>query len=61
VALVGKRIITTERPPLVGEVSAKFLPIEGVAWSAHRIPTAVSLGFLDPDKIINKLYRSKYE
>jgi hypothetical protein len=37
----------TERPPLVGEVSANFLRIEGVAWSAQRIPTAVNLGFLD--------------
>jgi hypothetical protein len=39
--LVRKRTITTERPPLVGEVSANFLRIEGVAWSAQRIPTAV--------------------
>jgi hypothetical protein len=41
VALVRKRTIPTERPPLVGEVSANFLRIEGVAWSARRIPTAV--------------------
>jgi hypothetical protein len=39
--------IPTERPPLVGEVSANFLRIEGVAWSAQRMPTAVNLGFLD--------------
>jgi hypothetical protein len=39
---------TTERPPLVGEVSANFLlRIEGVAWSAQRITTVVHLGFLD--------------
>jgi hypothetical protein len=25
----------------------QLLRIEGVAWSAQRIPTAVSLGFLD--------------
>jgi hypothetical protein len=37
----------TERPPLVGEVRANFLRIEGVAWSAQRIPTAVNLGFVD--------------
>jgi hypothetical protein len=37
----------TERPPLVGEVSAKFLRVEGVVWSEQRIPTAVNLGFLD--------------
>jgi hypothetical protein len=47
VALVRKRAIPTERPSLVGEVSANFLRIEGVAWSAQRIPTAVNLGFLD--------------
>jgi hypothetical protein len=39
--------LPTERPPLVGEFSANFLRIEGVAWSAQRIPTAVNLGFLD--------------
>jgi hypothetical protein len=37
----------TERPPLVGEVSANFLLVEGVAWSEQRIPTALNLGFLD--------------
>jgi hypothetical protein len=37
VALVPKQTIPTERPPLVGEVSANFLRIEGVAWSAQRI------------------------
>jgi hypothetical protein len=42
-----KRTIQTERPPLVGEVSANFLRVESVAWSAQRIPTAVNLGFLD--------------
>jgi hypothetical protein len=47
VALVRERTTPTERPPLVGEVSANFLRIEGVAWSAQRIPTVVNLGFLD--------------
>jgi hypothetical protein len=47
VALVHERTIPTERPPLVGEVSANFLRIEGVAWSAQRIPTVINLGFLD--------------
>jgi hypothetical protein len=47
VALVRKRIIPTQRPPLVGEVSAKLVRVEGVVWSAQRIPTAVNLGFLD--------------
>jgi hypothetical protein len=47
VALVRKRTIPTERPPLVGEVSANFSGLEGVAWSAQRIPTTVNFGFLD--------------
>jgi hypothetical protein len=47
VALVRKRTIPTERPPLVGEVSTSLLRAEGVTWSAQRIPTAVNLGFLD--------------
>jgi hypothetical protein len=37
----------TEWQPLVGEVSANFLRIEGVAWSAKWIPAAVNIGFLD--------------
>jgi hypothetical protein len=51
VALVRKRSLRTERPPLVGEVGAEVganLRIEGVSWFAKRIPTAVNLGFLDP-------------
>jgi hypothetical protein len=36
-----------ERPPLVGEVVPTYLRIEGVAWSAQRIPTVTNLGFLD--------------
>jgi hypothetical protein len=47
VAFVHERTIPTERPPVVGEVSANLLRIEGVAWSAQRIPTVVNLGFLD--------------
>jgi hypothetical protein len=46
VALVRERTIPTERPPLVGEVSANFLRIEGVARSAQRISTIVNLSFL---------------
>jgi hypothetical protein len=45
VALVRERTIPTERPPLVSEVSANILRIEGVAWSAQRIPTAVFSAF----------------
>jgi hypothetical protein len=41
VVLVRKRSIQTERTPHVGEVSANILPIDGVACSAQRIPTAV--------------------
>jgi hypothetical protein len=47
VAVVRKRNILTEQPPLVGEVSANLLRVECVAWSAQRIPTAVNLAFLD--------------
>jgi hypothetical protein len=50
--IVRKRTIQTERPPLVDEVSANFLRISGVAWSAQRIPTAVNLGFLDPEPLL---------
>jgi hypothetical protein len=38
---VHERTIPIERPPLVGEVIANFLRIEGATWSAWRIPTAV--------------------
>jgi hypothetical protein len=52
VVLVHKRTIPTEKPPLAGEVSANILGIEGVVWSAQRIPTAVNLGFLDPKPLL---------
>jgi hypothetical protein len=39
--LAGERSILTERPPLVGELSANFCGYRGVSWSAQRIPTAV--------------------
>jgi hypothetical protein len=35
------RTIPTKRPPLVGEVIANFLRIEGATWSAWWIPTAL--------------------
>jgi hypothetical protein len=38
---VRERTIPTERPPLVGEVIAHFLRIEGATWSSWRVPTAV--------------------
>jgi hypothetical protein len=44
-APVRKRTIPTERPPLVSEVSASFLWIEGATWSAWLIPTAVFSAF----------------
>jgi hypothetical protein len=43
--VVRKRTIPTEQPPLLSEVSTNFLRIEGVAWSAQRIPAAVNLSF----------------
>jgi hypothetical protein len=42
VAWDRERTIPTERPPIVGEVSANFLQIEGVVWSAQRIPRPYS-------------------
>jgi hypothetical protein len=47
VALVRKRTIPTERPPLVGEVSTNFCGQKGVVGSARRIPYGRNLGFLD--------------
>jgi hypothetical protein len=41
ITLARERTIPTERLPLVGEVSANFCGLEGVAWSAQKIPTAV--------------------
>jgi hypothetical protein len=38
---VRERTIPTELPPLVVEVIANFLRLEGATWSARRIPTAV--------------------
>jgi hypothetical protein len=52
VAVVRKRTIPTERPPLVGEVSANLLRVDGSAWSAQRIPTAVNVGYLDRSRYI---------
>jgi hypothetical protein len=45
-ALVRELTIPTERQPLVGEDSDNFLQIQGVAWSARRIPKAVISVFL---------------
>jgi hypothetical protein len=50
-ASVRKRTIPTKRPPLVGEV-VPTLRIDGVAWSAQRISTAVNLDFLDPEPLL---------
>jgi hypothetical protein len=41
VALVREQTIPITWSPLVGKLSANFLQIEGVAWSAQWIPTAV--------------------
>jgi hypothetical protein len=67
VASVHKRTIPTERPPLVGKVTARstaacrrsycqLLRIEGVAWSAQRISTAFNLGFLYPAVTNTSIY-----
>jgi hypothetical protein len=47
VALARKRIIPTERPPLVGEVSAIFWQYRGSRGQGNGSP-AVNLDFLDP-------------
>jgi hypothetical protein len=39
--LVRERTVPAEKTPFVGEVSANFLLIEGVVWSARWIPMAV--------------------
>jgi hypothetical protein len=41
VAIVYKQTVPSERPPLVGEVSANFYCIEGVTRSGQWIPKAV--------------------
>jgi hypothetical protein len=47
VAVVRKRTIPTERPPLVSKYQP--LRIEGAALSARQFPTAVNLDFLNPE------------
>jgi hypothetical protein len=51
VALVRKRTIPTERPPLVGEVMLTFEDIRCREVSATD-PTAANLGFLDPEPLL---------
>jgi hypothetical protein len=48
--------IPTERQPLVGEVSANFFRIEGVAWSSATDPHGRILGFVDQfvDRVCSK-------
>jgi hypothetical protein len=59
VALVRKRNIPIERPPL----SAKLVPnlrIEGVVWTAQQIPTAVNLDFLDPEPFVSYPHEAEW-
>jgi hypothetical protein len=51
VALVRERTTPTQRPPLVGEVSANFCGYRGVAWSVRRVPYGLNLGFLDQTEV----------
>jgi hypothetical protein len=44
-ALVRERTIPTEKPLLIDEVSTNFCGLEGVAWWAQRIPTAIFSAF----------------
>jgi hypothetical protein len=55
VALFRYRTIPTERPALVGEVSANFCGWRGVAWSVRRIPYGHNLGFLDRNNAGQKI------
>jgi hypothetical protein len=57
---VRERTIPTELPPLVGEVIANFLRIEGATWSAWRIPSAVFLDFLDRSRYFYIKYLLSY-
>jgi hypothetical protein len=50
VALVCKRTIPTEWPPLVSKYQP--LRIEGAVWSAQRFSTAVNLDFLNPEPLV---------
>jgi hypothetical protein len=43
--------LLTQAPPHVSVVNA--LRREGVAWSAHRNPTAVNLGSLDSEPLLS--------
>jgi hypothetical protein len=47
VALVRKRTMLTERPPLVGEVSANLCEQRVLRGLRNEFPTAINLGFLD--------------
>jgi hypothetical protein len=38
---VREQTIPSERPPLVGEVNANILRLEGIAWSARRTPSSL--------------------
>jgi hypothetical protein len=53
-ALVRERNIPTERPPLVGEVSANFCGWMGYCMVSITDPYGRILGFLDRDLMRNK-------
>jgi hypothetical protein len=52
VALIRERTIPTEQPPLVDEVSANFLRIEGCRVVSTADPYGRNLGFLDRSSYI---------
>jgi hypothetical protein len=52
VALVRKQTVQTERPPLVGEVSANFCGERLSRGHAQRIPIAINFDFLDPEPLL---------
>jgi hypothetical protein len=52
VVLVRKRIIPTERPQPVGEVSAQLLADRGCRVVSATDPHGRNLGFLDPEPLL---------
>jgi hypothetical protein len=52
VASVRERIIATERPPLVGKISANFCGQRCVTKSPRRIPYDRNLGFLERSRCL---------
>jgi hypothetical protein len=57
VALVREQTIPTERPPLVGEVSAKFCGLEGCRVVSAADSYGRNIGFLDQSISLEHLHK----